>query len=208
MKKFLFIFSFIFILSACDKTSSTEVDIIPDPDQTDLVSEDDSLNQTDEGETDDSGQDSASDLDDSDEDNKTENGSDDRSDDSSHDSDLEDDDHSDDSLERVSLEGKIEVDEPRKNAKVSSPLTIKGEVLGNWFFEGSFPVRLLDEKGNELAKSTATSSEDWMTEEMIPFEAKLEFEVGLVTSGTLVLEKDNPSGLPENAGKVEVPVKF
>ncbi len=104
--------------------------------------------------------------------------------------------------------GKIQVQEPLQGSKVVSPLIVKGDAVGPWFFEGSFPVKLLDDQGKELASTTATSTESWMTETMIPFEAKLTFDPGTATSGKVVLEKDNPSGLPENAGKVEIPVIF
>lgn len=46
-----------------------------------------------------------------------------------------------------------------------------------------------------------------MTEEFVPFTAIVEFTT-TATSGLLVLEKDNPSGEPENAAQVTVPVQF
>lgn len=117
----------------------------------------------------------------------------------------------------------IRIAEPRPNAVVSSPLAIKGMARGSWFFEASFPVRLFDGKGEMLAKGTAQAKVDpiradgtspasngasWMTEEFVPFEVTLSFVVPSTPSGTLLLERDNPSGLPENEDALRVPVRF
>ncbi len=101
----------------------------------------------------------------------------------------------------------IRVNSPRPNQLIESPLTVEGEAKGFWFFEGSFPVKLLDADGNTLAQSVAQAKSEWMTEEFVPFEAKIEFSTQK-EEGTLVLEKDNPSGLPENADELRIPVKF
>lgn len=101
----------------------------------------------------------------------------------------------------------IRVTEPQPNATISSPVTIKGEARGTWYFEASFPVRLLDNQGNEIAVVPAQAQGEWMTTEFVPFEVSLPFTT-TATEGMLVLEKDNPSGLPENAASVEIPVKF
>ncbi|MEX0916896.1 MAG: Gmad2 immunoglobulin-like domain-containing protein [Candidatus Spechtbacterales bacterium] len=102
----------------------------------------------------------------------------------------------------------IRVDSPRPNEIVGSPLAITGMARGPWFFEASFPVRLLDENGDELASGIATADGEWMTEEFVPFTAELEFLLSGNGKGTLILEKDNPSGLPENDDSLVVPVRF
>ena len=94
------------------------------------------------------------------------------------------------------------------NQTVSSPLTIKGEAPGPWFFEASFPVSILDEDGNQLAIVPAQAIGEWMTTAYVPFSVTLTFDPGTSTEGTILFEKDNPSGLPEHAGSVTVPVKF
>jgi len=108
-------------------------------------------------------------------------------------------------LEKINL---IRIDSPRPNAVVTSPLEITGEARGTWYFEASFPVKLLDGNGNQLAIIPAQAQSDWMTEEFVPFKATLEFTAPTTAAGTLVLEKDNPSGLPENADSLIVPVRF
>lgn len=102
----------------------------------------------------------------------------------------------------------IIVSNPRPNDTVKSPLEIKGEARGNWFFEASFPIKLLDKNGKELGTAIAQAKSSWMTTEFVPFEATLEFPTPSIEKGTLILEKDNPSGLPQNADQLIIPVRF
>ena len=95
---------------------------------------------------------------------------------------------------------------PKPNETVSSPILLQGKARGSWFFEASFPVSLVDSSNKELARSHVEAIGDWMTEDYVEFKGILNFEVNVTTSATLVLEKDNPSGLPENAGKIEVSI--
>ncbi|MFA5945452.1 MAG: Gmad2 immunoglobulin-like domain-containing protein [Patescibacteria group bacterium] len=92
---------------------------------------------------------------------------------------------------------------------VSSPLVLRGEAVDSFFFEAQFPVKVLDENGTMIGSSTAHADGDWMTTDFVPFTATIEFvQPASGTHGTLLLEKDNPSGLPENAGALTVPITF
>jgi spore germination protein GerM len=102
----------------------------------------------------------------------------------------------------------IRIDSPRPNATVNSPVTITGEARGHWFFEASFPIRIYDANGKELGWAIAQAQSDWMTEDFVRFEAVLNFEKSTTKKGLLVLQKDNPSGLPEKDDKLEVPIVF
>lgn len=102
----------------------------------------------------------------------------------------------------------VRLAEPEANAVIRSPITIRGEAKGNWYFEGSFPVRLLDGNGDVLGVVVAQALGEWMTTDFVPFEATISFPAPETGTGTLVLEKDNPSGLPENADELRVPVRF
>ncbi len=106
------------------------------------------------------------------------------------------------------LNDKIFVSQPLENTVVKSPLVVKGEARGNWYFEASFPVVLIDANGKELALSPAQAKTDWMTTEFVPFEVTLTFSKPLTKTGTLILKKDNPSGLPENDASISIPVRF
>lgn len=109
----------------------------------------------------------------------------------------------------LELTDMIRLSDPRPNAKVSNPLIISGEARGTWFFEGSFPARILDANKKELGHAIVTTQSDWMTQDFVLFSAIINFDVEPTTAtGTLILEKDNPSGLPENAKQLIVPIKF
>jgi hypothetical protein len=103
----------------------------------------------------------------------------------------------------------IRVDYPRPNSIIESPLTVTGEARGTWFFEASFPVILVDWDGLIIAEGIATAAEDWMTEDFVPFEATVVFAVDssiYSDRATLILRKDNPTGLPEFDDALEIPV--
>jgi hypothetical protein len=103
---------------------------------------------------------------------------------------------------------KIVVASPLANALVTSPLTITGQARGPWYFEASFPVMILDANGEKLGVHYAQAEGDWMTTEFVPFTSTLTFEAPTTDTGTLVLLKDNPSGLPEHEDSISIPVRF
>ncbi len=105
-------------------------------------------------------------------------------------------------------QAKVRVTNPSPNEIIASPLMITGEARGTWFFEATFPVKLLDGNGNTIAVGFAQAQADWMTTNFVPFLSSLAFDVPATSTGTLVLEKDNPSGLPENDAEVLIPVRF
>lgn len=111
-------------------------------------------------------------------------------------------------VEEVQYKDLVHVNAPLPGAKVASPLTITGRARGNWYFEASFPVRLLDGNGVELAIKPAQAIGDWMTAEYVPFSVTLTFAQPMTATGTLILQKDNPSGLPEHDDSVSIPVTF
>lgn len=102
----------------------------------------------------------------------------------------------------------IEISSPLSGAEISSPLIVKGRARGNWYFEASFPVQLVDESGKVLATVPAQAQDDWMTEDFVPFEVKLEFDSPAAKKGSIVFNNDNPSGNPETAKSVELPIIF
>lgn len=102
----------------------------------------------------------------------------------------------------------IRVDRPRPGEIVASPLSVSGQARGIWYFEANFPVQLLDGEGNTLTTVPAQADGDWMTEGFVPFTAKLIFQAPKTATGTLILMKDNPSGLPEHDAQIGIPVRF
>lgn len=108
----------------------------------------------------------------------------------------------------AATDARLRVASPRPNAVVSDPLTVGGEARGPWYFEGSFPVRLLDGEGRELGAASARAEGEWTTGDFVPFGATLNFRAASTGTGLLVLERSNPSGLAENAATVVVPVRL
>ncbi|MBI1729291.1 Gmad2 immunoglobulin-like domain-containing protein [Candidatus Acetothermia bacterium] len=102
----------------------------------------------------------------------------------------------------------IRVDTPHPNQMIQSPLFISGQARGMWYFEATFPVEILDDRGNVLARGAAQAQGEWMTDQFVPFRAELQFSNPSSKTGTLVLEKSNPSGLVENAASIKIPVHF
>ncbi len=103
----------------------------------------------------------------------------------------------------------IQLSNPRPNQVISTPLTITGQARGNWFFEATFPIQLVNWDGLIIADGYATAQGDWMTTEFVPFTATLTFEYPTVYDrGALILQKSNASGLPEYDDALEIPVRF
>ncbi|MDP2741571.1 MAG: GerMN domain-containing protein [bacterium] len=100
----------------------------------------------------------------------------------------------------------INVSFPKSGQAVQSPLSVEGEARGTWFFEASFPIKILDEAGNVLATSYVQATKDWMTEDFVPFKGEISFVSKTRSNGFLVLAKDNPSGLPENDREIRLPI--
>jgi hypothetical protein len=101
----------------------------------------------------------------------------------------------------------VKVYTPDFSTQLTSPVIVMGEVPGNWSFEADFPIKLLDDNGAVITQVTAQLQDDWMTEQLVPFVAKLPFDA-VSSEGTLVLQKDNPSGLEVNDDSVSIPIKF
>lgn len=104
---------------------------------------------------------------------------------------------------------KIFITQPLSGDTITSPLAVKGRVPGNWSFEASFPISLLDSSGKTLAQLPAQLKGDWMTTNYVDFEATLTFgKQPAGSKGNLLLRKDNPSGLEENDDSVSLELMF
>ena len=99
----------------------------------------------------------------------------------------------------------IKLDLITPGVTVLPKFTVTGEARGVWFFEGSFPVEVLDSEGNQLTIAPAQAQGEWMTEDFVRFSVVL--NVGEYSGpATLVLFKDNPSGLPEHDASLSIPI--
>jgi hypothetical protein len=103
----------------------------------------------------------------------------------------------------------IVLDNIHAGSYISSPVTIAGKARGNWFFEASFPISIVNWDGLIIGQGIATAKSDWMTEEFVPFEANITFDKATYkNNGAIILQKDNPSGLPEHDDALEIQIFF
>jgi hypothetical protein len=105
----------------------------------------------------------------------------------------------------------IHITYPKNGDKVSSttPLIVKGEARGSWYFEASFPLVITDWDGKIIGESHAEAQGNWMTTEFVPFQGTIKFtKPSYGTRGTVIFKNDNPSGDPARDKAVEVTVEF
>jgi hypothetical protein len=69
-------------------------------------------------------------------------------------------------------------------------------------------VVLKNSDGSVLSKTPARLTGDWMTTNYVPFTVTLNFDKPVSSTGTLILQKDNPSGDPSKDDSVQIPVTF
>lgn len=100
----------------------------------------------------------------------------------------------------------IVIDLPQPGSVVGKQFSILGKARGTWYFEGSFPVILLDANGLVLAEGAAEAQGDWMTEEFVPFLFEVQIPETYIGAATIVLKNDNPSGEPERDRGVSFPI--
>lgn len=108
----------------------------------------------------------------------------------------------------LELSDEILISIPRPNQKITSPLKIEGKARGTWFFEANFSGELFDANKKSLGVVILTAQTEWMTEDFVPFEGKLEFQTPKTDKGELIIRNANPSGLPENEKTLIIPVSF
>ncbi len=116
----------------------------------------------------------------------------------------------DEPLETVSYknatEDNIRVELPFAGAVVGKQFSIIGEARGYWFFEASFPIEIIDENGKTISQAIAQANGEWMTTNFVPFKTDISIPQDFIGKATVVLKKDNPSGLPENDASLSIPI--
>lgn len=112
------------------------------------------------------------------------------------------------SIDDLSQEMPI-ITSPVINQRVASPLTVEGTIPAGWMFEGSVPIRILDNQKQIIATGVAKEvvAGTWMSGEPVRFKSTIPFTTSAQT-GYLRVEKDNPSGLPENAKQFDLSLLF
>jgi hypothetical protein len=96
----------------------------------------------------------------------------------------------------------IVVERPTPGSVLDKNFAIEGMARGTWFFEASFPVNVVDKFGNILVATPAQTKADWMTQNFVPFRVDIKIPATYSGPATIILRKDNPSGLPEHDASV------
>ena len=102
----------------------------------------------------------------------------------------------------------VTVNEPVPSARVASPLVVRGKVAGSWYFEGDFPVEVLDARRRVVGQGYGAAQGEWMTEKPVSFTATVKFKAPASDRGFVVLHRANPSDEREHDASVEIPVRF
>ena len=110
-------------------------------------------------------------------------------------------------------EGIIIVNTPLPQTTVSSPVIIKGKARGNWFFEASAPVDIVNWDGLIIGQGYVMVDEgyDWMTTDMVPFTGSVSYDATKLAPykyGWIIMKKDNPSGEPQFDDALEFKILF
>lgn len=100
----------------------------------------------------------------------------------------------------------IVVYSPSPNQVVDGYIKIEGKARGYWFFEGDFPVEVINERGDVLATHYVQAVGDWMTKDFVPFKGEIKFIVREEGKGYLILRRNNPSGEPSFDKEFRVPI--
>lgn len=95
------------------------------------------------------------------------------------------------------------VEYPKAGQVVSGTILLKGKAR-KWYFEASFPVRLIDASGKEVLAVPVQAQGEWMTVEFVPFETTITIPASAVKGNAmLVFTEDNPAGDEERGRPVE-----
>lgn len=102
----------------------------------------------------------------------------------------------------------IQVATPTPAMVATNPMEISGKARGFWFFEASFPAKIVDASGAELAAFSIETTDDWMTEEFVNFSVTVPFATSTTATGTLILHNSNPSGEAKYDEELLIPIQF
>lgn len=108
-------------------------------------------------------------------------------------------------IQRSANASDIRIEAPNPDERIASPLRASGAADNSWFFEASFPARLMARDGTLIAEAPAIAASDWTRDGPVPFNVEMAFTVDEETPATLVLEKDMPRD-NEDARQVRIPV--
>jgi hypothetical protein len=105
----------------------------------------------------------------------------------------------------------IKINNIKANQEITSPVVIKGEARGSWFYESIFPILIVDWNGKIIGQGLASADEELMNDEFVPFSATIEYDKAEISGlyanrGSLILIKTDMSDSPQNDDALEFPI--
>ncbi len=104
------------------------------------------------------------------------------------------------------LSARVIVTSPKANATVGNTFVVSGAAPGQWYFEASFPIKIVDKDNNFIGQGIAQAQGEWMTTDQVTFTSTITLTGNYSGPATVVLMRDNPSGMPENDDSVSIPI--
>lgn len=104
------------------------------------------------------------------------------------------------------LAERVIVTSPKPNAVVGKTFVVSGQAPGPWYFEASFPIKIVDANNNFIGQGIAQAQGEWMTTEQVTFTATVTLTGNYSGPAEVVLMRDNPSGLPQYDDSISVPI--
>ncbi|MDB5204870.1 MAG: hypothetical protein JWP09_898 [Candidatus Taylorbacteria bacterium] len=105
------------------------------------------------------------------------------------------------------VKNKVVISNPQPNLVITNPLTIKGNILGTWFFEGEIVSKIIDTNGVVLGQGPLVATQDWMTVKNVSFSGVIPFVVSSEKAGFLVIEAQNQDKA-EDSSAFKIPIRF
>ncbi len=102
----------------------------------------------------------------------------------------------------------ISVDSPLPFSTVGKEFNVLGKAKGVWFFEGSFPITVLDKDGKVLVDTFTTAKGEWMTENFVSFSSMVKIPKTYSGPATIIFKKDNPSGEAKLDASIAFPINI
>ncbi len=104
------------------------------------------------------------------------------------------------------LSDSVVITAPQSGETVGQSFEVKGTAPSGWYFEAVFPIVVRDPSGNIIANAQGQAQSDWTQPGNIPFVASTTLSTAYHGPATLILMKDNPSGLPENDDSTSITI--
>jgi hypothetical protein len=101
----------------------------------------------------------------------------------------------------------ITIATPEVNGTVTREFEVTGKAKGAWFFEGSFMLEVVSPSGDKVAQNIISAEGDWMQDGLVDFKSEIvQMPSAYRGEATLILRKNNASGLPEHDASVSIPI--